>query len=102
MLQIKPLVQINEDGQIIVAEKIMTTRRAMQNLSDRIAELPAKEQSMIYTLYSGSPELHRDFTEMLAERNGLDNLPAYPISPVVAAHIGPYAFGFGAFWPQSS
>lgn len=98
MLQIKPLVQINEDGQIIVAEKIMTTRRAMQNLSDRIAELPSKEQSMIYTLYSGSPELHRDFTEMLAERNGLDNLPAYPISPVVAAHIGPYAFGFGAFW----
>ena len=42
--------------------------------------------------------LNDEFEKIVAERTGLRNLPAYPITPVVSAHTGPNCVGFGMFW----
>lgn len=100
MFNIKPVLSLTREGQIVAAERIMSTRRAMKALSDRIGNYTRYGKYMIYTVYSGDLTLHDEFSELLRRKNGLKALPAYPISPVAAAHIGPYAVGFGVFWRE--
>lgn len=98
-LKIKPLIQVTRTGEAMVVEKILTTRRVMQAIGERVRQCTQDGEYHIFTLYSGSGSmnLHRELQMVLAETEGLTDLPAYPISPVVAAHIGPYAFGVGVF-----
>lgn len=86
LFKIKPLIDVDRDGKAIVAEKIMTTTRTMHAISDRIRELTTTRDYYVFTLYSGNMELHKQLVDILAERNNLSGLPAYPISPVVTAH----------------
>lgn len=98
-LKIKPLIEVNRKGEAVVADKIMTTRRVMQHIANRMVPFYETGNYHFFTLYSGtsSTNLHRELQEILAEQLDLRNLPSYPISPVVAAHIGPHAFGVGIF-----
>ena len=95
LFKIKPLINVDRDGRAVVAEKIMTTRRAMLAISDRIRQITASRDYYVFTLYSGDMEIHQEFVDVLAEYNNLSGLPAYPISPVVTAHSGISAFGVG-------
>lgn len=94
-LRIKPLIKVDPDGRAVVAERVFTVHRAMVALSNYVRDITATGRYSVFTLYSGAPNLHHDMQVMLAERNGLKNLPAYPISPVVAAHSGIYSYGLG-------
>lgn len=98
-LNIKPLIHVNRDGVAEVAEKIFSTQRVMQAIAERINEQTKVDEYRVFTLYSGvsSTHLHRELQKVLAEQCNLNDLPSYPISPVLAAHIGPYAFGAGLF-----
>lgn len=95
LFKIKPLINVDRDGKAVVAEKIMTTTRTMYAISDRIREITATRDYYVFTLYSGNMELHKQLVDILAERNNLSGLPAYPISPVVTAHAGISGFGVG-------
>lgn len=95
VLRIKPLIKVNKDGTADVDSRVFTTSRAMQALCNRVQDLTTTGRYSVFTLYAGSPELHREMQIMLSERNGLRNLPAYPITPAIAAHVGPYSFGVG-------
>ncbi|WP_304334229.1 DegV family protein [Conchiformibius steedae] len=95
LLHLKPLIHVNRDGEAEVAERIMTTVRAMRALSDHVGQALQRGHYSVCTLYSGNLELHRDLEYILETHNQLRHLPAYPLSPVVAAHIGPHAFGVG-------
>lgn len=98
-LNIKPLIHVTREGAAEVAEKIFSTPRVMQAIADKINSHTREGGYRVFTLYSGtsSANLHRDLQKVLAEQCGLTDLPSYPISPVVAAHIGPHAFGAGLF-----
>lgn len=98
LLNVKPLIQVSPDGRAEVAERIISIKRAMNAMSDHLKTHTANNKYMLYTLYSGNRQLHQEFTQLLAERNGLTDLPAYPINPAIAAHVGPHAVGFGVFW----
>lgn len=80
-----------KDGTAVVAERVFTTSRAMQALCHRVKELTSTGKYSVFTLYAGSAELHREMQIMLSEQNGLRNLPAYPITPAIASHVGPYS-----------
>ncbi|SSY80015.1 DegV family protein [Alysiella crassa] len=95
LFKIKPLINVDRDGKAVVAEKIMTTTRTMYAISDRIRAITATRDYYVFTLYSGNMELHKQLVDILAERNNLSGLPAYPISPVVTAHAGISGFGVG-------
>lgn len=95
LLQLKPLIHVNRQGEAVVYERIMTTVRAMRSIAEYVRQYAEENNYLVFTLYSGSEQLHRELEDILEKNNHLYNLPAYPISPVVAAHIGPYAFGIG-------
>lgn len=95
LLRIKPIIEVNPLGQAVVADKVMTMRRTMNVISDRLRQYQEEDNYIVFTLYSGNMELHRELEGVLKERNRLNGLPAYPISPVVAAHCGPHACGIG-------
>lgn len=98
-LNIKPLIHVTRAGAAEVAEKIFSTQRVMLAIAERINAHTREGEYRVFTLYSGtgSATLHRELQTVIAEQCGLNDLPSYPISPVVAAHIGPYAFGAGLF-----
>lgn len=101
MLNIKPIIQVNQQGQAVVAEKIMNFGRAMNTMVTRLGEYRQSggKRQYIYLLYTGTPrEWFFEFEEMVAKKYNLRNLPAYPISPVISAHVGPNSVGFGIFW----
>ncbi len=95
LFKIKPLIQVDREGRAVVADKIMTINRSIIALSDRVREITATRDYYVFTLYSGDMKIHQDFVNVLADRNNLSGLPAYPISPVVTAHAGISAFGVG-------
>ncbi len=95
LFKIKPLIQVDREGRAVVADKIMTINRSIIALSDRVREITATRDYYVFTLYSGDMKIHQDFVDVLADRNNLSGLPAYPISPVVTAHAGISAFGVG-------
>lgn len=95
LLKIKPLIKVDRQGRAVVAEKIMTTRRTILGISDYVRDITATQNFSMFTLYSGRRDLHDELVQVLAERNNIAGLPAYPISPVVASHAGVSAFGVG-------
>lgn len=96
LLRIKPLIKVDTDGRAVVAERVFTTHRATVAMSNYVQDIMAKGgRYNVFTLYSGHLDLHRNMQMVLAERNGLKNLPAYPIGPVVSAHAGVSAYGVG-------
>ncbi len=95
LFKIKPLIQVDREGRAVVADKIMAINRSIIALSDRVREITATRDYYVFTLYSGDMKIHQDFVNVLADRNNLSGLPAYPISPVVTAHAGISAFGVG-------
>lgn len=99
VLKIKPLIHVNPKGEAVVLEKIFSTPRVMTAIAEHINEHTRNDKYQVFTLYSGSSStsLHRELQSVLTDKCGLVDLPAYPISPVVAAHIGPHAFGAGLF-----
>lgn len=100
-LNIKPIITINSEGQAVVTEKIMSFKRAMYNMTTQLKGYMKKTpgRNYVYLLYTGKPrEWFHEFEQLVEERCGLKDLPAFPISPVVSAHSGPNSVGFGIFW----
>lgn len=100
MFNIKPIIQVTPRGEAVVAERIMSFSRAMNNMVGQLGQYRKKGgKQHVYLLYTGAPrELFYEFEAMVAKKHNLRNLPAYPISPVISAHVGPNAVGFGIFW----
>lgn len=95
LFKIKPLINVDREGRAVAVEKIMTSHRTMLAISDRVLALTSERDYYAFTLYSGNMVLHDEFVAILNEKNNLSGLPAYPISPVVGAHVGIGSFGIG-------
>ena len=100
MLNIKPIIQVSQTGEAVVGERIMLWNRTMSGLAKNMEDYLSRGRNhKPYLLYTGRKhEIFNEFEKIVAERTGLRNLPAYPITPVVSAHTGPNCVGFGMFW----
>jgi DegV family protein with EDD domain len=94
MLNIKPLL-ILEDGEIQPLEKVRTRAKAVEKLSEFVAEFSNIQE--LYVLQEQENQETRQFRELLKEFFPNLATPVLPYGPVLASHVGPGAMGVIVF-----
>lgn len=99
LLQIKPILEINKDGYIVIKQKERTQRRALEALKKLFIEKTKNSNNVVLTVYHTCRE--EDANNLLAEY--MKEFPCVKegnvsmISPAVGAHIGCNVLGIGVF-----
>lgn len=96
ILKIKPILNIDEDGQIYSFEKIKTTSKAHQRLIELIKEETAGKDVVIFIAHADAKKYLPEFEEAFKGQN----VQIIPLSPVIGCHTGPDAIGMG-YIPKS-
>lgn len=95
MLQMKPLLQISDDGKVESIEKIRTTHKAHQRALEHYIEETKGLNVLTYISHAHADEYVDWFkTEIKKAFPERDVVVAY-LTPVVGAHTGPKGIGIG-------
>lgn len=95
LAQIKPIIHVDETGEITVPARAMGARKGMEMLCKKVEQLPPSEDFPFYVMYTDQ----KSAGEKLAQRlraMGID-VPESRIIQVgaaIGAHVGPNACGF--------
>jgi DegV family protein with EDD domain len=92
MLNIKPLLHI-EDGEIIPLEKVRTHEKAIEKLSEFVAEFAQLEQAAIVQRSLIPTQETRMFLERLTQLFPDMKFPIIQYGPLLASYAGPSAMG---------
>ncbi len=90
MLGIKPILHINDDGEIVTYSKPRTFKKAIKEMEDivRAKALDIKDYK-VWVLHANNEELALQFKKDLTDEFGLTDVEFQPIGPVIGAHCGP-------------
>jgi DegV family protein with EDD domain len=95
MLQLKPLLQIADDGKVESIEKIRTTHKAHQRVLEKYIEETQGLNVLTYISHAHADEYVAWFkTEIKKAFPEREVVVAY-LTPVVGAHTGPKGIGIG-------
>ncbi|MCD8209547.1 MAG: DegV family protein [Coprobacillus sp.] len=98
LLQIKPLLEVQNDGEIRATKKIRTIQAALTEVANRVKEYTEGHDYWMYIVATTNervPYLKTQITNVLGV--DADKLLLVPCSPVVGCHVGNGALGFGVF-----
>lgn len=98
MLKIKPLLEMNDEGKIVAAEKIRTAKKAINRIVERFCEETdnGKKSRFTFLFNTQAPE-YVELVKSKLEAVGFDTsaIITAPISPAVGCHIGKGVIGIG-------
>lgn len=94
MMQLRPVLNFNENGELEVVEKVIGSKKATRTLFDYYVNLVDSSYDMpIYLTYSGFPDGVSELMKLLEEKLGITNIIIKPVGPVISAHTGPSVTG---------
>ena len=94
LLKIKPLLQVIGTGQIVSIDKQRTTPKAIESMLENATKFINGRKFILYYVFS-SDDLKNRVRDAFEKKFGKIDYVDLPASPVVGAHIGPYAAGIG-------
>jgi DegV family protein with EDD domain len=97
LLNIKPVLQVQESGEIVSIENKRTIKSGLLSITTLIKAYVNNRPYQAYLIYTGNPILKQYFASIIKENLGLENLYESPSTPVVGAHVGPDVIGIGIF-----
>ena len=97
LLNLKPVLQVQETGQIVSIENKRTIKSALTSIVSKIEAYVNGQPYQAYLIYTGNPMLKQYFKSIIKEALELENLYESPSTPVVGAHVGPDVVGIGVF-----
>ena len=93
MLQVKPLLEV-KDGVVESAAKVRTKAKAQARLREIIDEaMRGKSKAQMSVVHTKNEVEANALADELQRKYHLAECPVYPVSPVIAAHVGPGALG---------
>lgn len=92
MARIKPLITVNEKGEVAVVGKCMGKNKAITTLLKMIGERQIDTSFPRYSVYTKGLENSEVF-EKRVEESGIEITERYQIGATIGAHIGPGVFG---------
>ncbi len=95
LLSIKPILYFNEEGKIVVFEKVRTEKKAIKRLVDVLEEVTSDRDYEIYIIHSKAEEKAQQFYDLLSEQGHTENLEIVTFDGVIATHLGAGAVAFG-------
>ena len=91
LLSIKPILNFNDEGKIVVFEKVRTEKKSVK----RLVALAKDNQNMeLSILHTNAPEKAEDFKEQL-EAQGVKVSTVVSLCAVIATHLGEGALVLG-------
>ena len=94
MLNLKPILTLNEEGRIIPAGKVRTRRKAIRTMLDLLEERIAGRRPLrLAALHVAAEEDMKRLAEMAQERFQPDEMLFAIVSPAVGVHLGPGTVG---------
>lgn len=96
LLKIKPILTINEEGKVVVKEKIRTKTKAVNKLLDDFIEETKNLDIVPYLIYTNNYEEVLEVRNILyTKTDRFKDIKLYSIPPVIGVHAGPGALGIG-------
>ena len=90
IIKIKPIIHVNEEGQLIVIGKERGRKRAMLSLVDRMEKKSAGFDNDVVMIVHGDVEEDAEFLKKeIQDRFGIDNIIINGIGSVIGSHTGP-------------
>jgi DegV family protein with EDD domain len=89
VLDIKPVLRIDEHGALVISEKIRGRRKSMKALVDVTERRFTDGSPLLVVAHGDSPEDAAMFVEMLTERLGSAPTLVTEVGPVIGSHVGP-------------
>lgn len=90
MLGIKPVLHVDDEGHLILMEKVRGRRQSLDALVSHMAEAALEpENQMIFVSHGDSPEGCAYVEEQMRKRLGVREVECGPIGPVIGTHSGP-------------
>ena len=94
LAQLKPIVEVSQDGRIVLCGKAFGRHRAIETLAKRVASIAIDKAYPIVPLYSHSSENCCALIRKLVSLGvSIDQKLLSSIGPSIAGHIGPNAYG---------
>ena len=97
VLNIKPILYLDEQGKIDALEQVRTSRKAMARLVDLAAENADRKPAHVGILHANAPDLAERFQIQIAGRIRCSQLDIYELSPVIGTHVGPGSIGVALY-----
>ena len=95
MLQLKPLLSIDEEGKVATLEKIRTTKKAHHRVLEKYIEDTKDKHVVTFISHAHADEYAAWFKEEIKKVFRKREVFVSYLTPVVGAHTGPKANGIG-------
>lgn len=95
LLSIKPILRFDEEGKIVVYEKVRTEKKAMKRLVEILNDLIADGQYNVFIIHSKAQD-KADYLKRLLQDSGYQyDIEEVHSGAVIATHLGEGAIAFG-------
>ena len=88
MLNIKPIIYVDNDGHLINISKVRGRKTAMELLAKKLEET-AIDKETVFIGHGDCPEDAAALEAILKEKHGVQNVLTGYVGPVIGAHTGP-------------
>ena len=96
LLKIKPLLGLTKEGKLESLEKIRTTAKSTARVVEVFLQDIEGKDVEPFIIHASAPERIKIVREKILEaRPDLKEIKAYPLTPVVGAHVGPNTIALG-------
>lgn len=97
MFKIKPLLQIQPDGKMIVVEKIRTLNKALQSVVDSVYKSVQGKKYTLLLVFTEYNDTAKELRNLLNIKFPGEKVIEMPTTPVIGTHIGYDGAGVGYF-----
>ena len=88
MLNIKPIIHVDNDGHLINSAKVRGRKTAMEYLVNKFQET-GFDQDTVFIAHGDCPEDTAALEALVREKTGVKNVITGYVGPVIGAHTGP-------------
>ena len=88
MLNIKPIIYVNEEGVYVTLDKARGTKQAYMKLVSILKENLEKTKCKVYVMHGGAKKEAQDMVERIKDLPGILSLEFRQISPALGVHTG--------------
>ena len=100
LLKIKPILWFDDEGRVVVKEKVRKKSRAMERLIDAFLENVPETDVKVFFNYTENIDDVLELQRILfSKTDRFKDITICPLSPVIGVHGGPGTFGIG-FTPK--
>lgn len=93
LLNIKPILSIDEEGVIYPVDKIRGSRKAMARIMELLKEKFADSEVDITFIHAQALESAQQFAALVQQEFPVRNTSFYELGPVIGTHVGPGTLG---------